>query len=317
MDLSRAVGIDCGAGDERRKARGLRLVKAGRSMLLGRRAWDAQPGSGPGRDAASTSNGWSGAPFDDEIDHPRARWVDPVQVVDDDARAARCRERGDRRSRTATSTSVAATSAGSSGMSADSASQPENAASRAIGRDRPAVPPSTSTSSRSSRNRSCRARRARVDAVLVGDGLREQPRPAVRLAAAYETFSVHVQAKPRSRAMPFDRLQQARLADAGVADDDESRRHGRSADPFEHRARSRRARWSGRRADPARRPGTGSRPDARLAAQRVQLDRGRLAAQHDGAPRIGRQAAARGSQRWRRRAGSRRPAPSIGSGLRS
>ena len=92
--------------------------------------WSAQAGAWPGRIVAMTTSARSGGRRDDELDHPRARGVDPVDVVeDDDARSVGGQDpvevgRGD-------VAEGGAVSAGSSGTSAASASQPVNAASRA------------------------------------------------------------------------------------------------------------------------------------------------------------------------------------------
>ena len=99
-----------------------------------------------------------------------------------------------------------------------------------------------------------------VDPVLVGDrpGRTGGPSGTAR-RGAYDTFSVHDQAKPRSRAGASTRLQQPRLADAGIALDHDRAAAAGPPRPLERcRPIAAELLVSGRPAGPATRHGTGS-----------------------------------------------------------
>ena len=118
--------------DLRRELRGLGHRETRRGPCRSTPGHDAQAGGWPGRIPASTTIGRRGGPLDQDLDHPGARGIHPVQVVDDDRPGDRAVSMIRSMYRPATSSSVAVTAAWSAGMSGASASQPENAASRAI-----------------------------------------------------------------------------------------------------------------------------------------------------------------------------------------
>ena len=161
---------------------------------------------------------------------------------------------------------------------------------------------------------------AGVDAVLVGDGLREErARTGTAHRGRRTTFSVQVQAKPSARASASTSATQPRLAHPRVADSrarprrDPMRlaRAQRPADDAPISAARPTSGASGCRPAPAR------AAQAELAGQRVQPHHRRLAAQDDRArgrrPRDGRGRRGRSP----RRAGSRPAGRATGCARRS
>ena len=194
-------------------------------------------------------------------------------------------------------------------MSADSASQPENAASRAIAAIAPPYRRRTSTGT-SSREQEASNEAAGVDPVLVGDGLGEQAGPAVRLAAGVR----HVLGpRPGEAALAGHGL---RPAAAGATCPSRHRRRRRTPPrPVAASARSgaaaRRAPSSGRPAARRRPPGTAPRRRSPASPRSAYDWTGRRLAAEDDARRGPRSPgrSARRPDASPRRAGSRRAGP--------
>ena len=114
----------------------------------------------------------------------------------------------------------------------------------------------------------------------------------------YETFSVQVQARPAFACLVLDRGEESRLAHAGLADHDDDPATAGPAAAVDRGLERRELAQRGRRTARARRRRYGIQaPMPGLAAERVQLDGRRLAAQDDRAAVVGREAAAGGRDR--------------------
>ena len=142
----------------------------------------AQSGSGPGRAAARTTNGCRAHPLDHEIDHPDARRIEPLEVVDDDDARPGRRRGGDRCTAPRPRPASRSHRRDRWGCQPASASQPENAASRAMAAIAPPIAPTRSSEQVVGEQKPA-SHGPGVDPMLVGDDLREEAGPAVRLVA--------------------------------------------------------------------------------------------------------------------------------------
>ena len=301
----------------RRQLGGLGLGEALRVEPLDVRSV-AQAGTPPGRVPARTTSGRSAVASTSSSTIGDARRIQPVQVVDDDDARPRDREQplevagGDLDERR-----------GDLGRVGRHVRRPPPPSRRTPRPGRwPRSPRRTGGLLRVEVVGEQQAARegAGVDAVLVGDGLGEQPREAVWLAARRTTRS-----RSRSRRSPL-RGRAARPAASsrdlpmpGLADDDDARRRGRSAGIARWRPSSTRelARPADQRAG---RRGTERNPGTHpgLAAQRVQrrpASTGRAARPSRSV--LDREPAAGGARASPRRAGSRPAAPATGCAPRS
>ncbi len=230
VDAARAVGIDGRTGDERREPRGLGFGEALQVETLDART--VHPGRDPGRSRPGeddATGGWRSSSAS-SLDQ-RRRSMGP-------ASAGRRRRRPAARTSVRRRSDVEGRDLGEDGRDLGRVARhvrrlllpPAERRVPGDGGDGAAESARPLPGGRSSVNSSSAHERARVDPVLVGDGLREEAGEAIRLARGrYETFSVQVQREAGGTGVALDCRQQSRLAHAGFADhDDDAATAGRA-----------------------------------------------------------------------------------------